>query len=521
MQTEVLIVGAGPSGLALALWLARQGVAVRIVDRGAGPGRASRAFALQARTLEHYDRIGLAADAIARGQVIEAMSVHTGRGRAHRIAFGDFGKGLSPFPFVLILLQGDHEKLLIDHLAAEGVQVDWNTELVDIDVRDGGLRARLKGNGGADQTCEAAYLCGCDGAGSTVRELSKIGFPGGASEAVFYVADLRATGPLVDGELHYVTSGDDLCSVFPLKGDGRVRVIGLAPPAVRALKLQIDFEDVRPQIERDTGLEVSLAESFASYRVHQRIASAWRKGRVFLLGDASHLHSPAGGQGLNAGVGDAVNLAWKLAAVLRGRAGEALLDTYQTERVAAARQVAATTDAGFALQASPGATMGLARQAMVRLAPALMGLKPFRLWAFRALSQLGVNYRGVGASAGAAGLVAGGDRLPWVAAKDGGDNFEALRGVAWQAQVYGAAGAPLRAACARLGLPLRTFEWTPAMGRAGLARHAVYVVRPDGYVAYASIRQDVEAIGRKLARYGVRFEPVLQTSSPNPQQSPS
>lgn len=517
MRTEVLIIGAGASGLALALWLAREGVAVRIVDRAAGPGRASRAFALQARTLEHYDRIGVAADALARGHRVEAMSLHAGPGPGRRIAFGDFGRGLSPYPFVLILLQGDHEKLLVDHLARCGVTVEWNTELVDIEDGETAVRARLKGPAGEDQTCEAAYLCGCDGAGSTVRELMGIGFPGDRSDEVFYVADVQAKGAMADGELHYVTQGDALCSVFPLKGEGRLRLIGLVPEAVRSLQMQLGFEDVRGAVQRLTGLDVEVAETFAAYHAHQRIAAAWRKGRVFLLGDASHLHSPAGGQGLNAGVGDAVNLAWKLAAAVRGRAGLALLDTYPSERIQAARQVAATTDAGFALQARRGAAMGLVRNALARLAPGLMDLKPFRMLAFRALSQLGVSYRGAGAAAGAAGLVAGGDRLPWVRLSGGGDNFVALRAGGWQAHVYGEPTAALETACATLGLALRAFPWEPAMGRAGLARGAVYLVRPDGYVGFAEIRQDVEALRRWLDRFDLRFD---APPSPSPEPSP-
>lgn len=505
MQTEVLIVGAGPCGLALALWLTKLGVKVRIVDRSPASGLASRAFALQARTLELYDRIGVARGAIARGRPIGAMAVHVPGRPVQRVPFGDLGRGLSPYPFVLILLQDDHEKLLIDHLVAEGVHVERNTEVVDLEPHEAGVRARLKGPGGADLACEAAYVCGCDGAGSTVRELMRIGFPGGSSEEVFYVADVQAGGALADGELHYVMAGDEVCSVFPLRGEGRLRLIGLVPREVRENQLDFTFEDVGARLLRDAGLDVSMVESFAAYRVHQRIATEWRRGRVFLLGDASHVHSPAGGQGLNAGVGDAANLAWKLAAVLTGEADEGLLNTYQSERLAAARQVDATTDWGFALQATRGEPMGLVRQAMAALAPGLMGLKPVRQVAFQALSQLGVTYRAVGTCEGQAGRIAGGDRLPWVRLPGATSNLEPLRGVDWQAQVYGAAGKPLREACAEWGLSLHAFAWTPEMGRAGLARDAVYLVRPDGYVAYAAARQNPRELETYLARYVIRF----------------
>lgn len=505
MQTEVLIVGAGPCGLALALWLTKLGVRVRIVDRSPASGMASRAFAVQARTLELYDRIGLAREAIARGKPIGAMNVHVARGPAQRIPFGDLGRGLSPFPFVLILLQDDHEKLLIDHLAAAGVEVERNSELVDLEADDEGVRARLTGPRGGERDCRAAYVCGCDGAGSTVRELMKIGFPGGSSEELFYVADVEAAGPLADGELHYLMAGDEVCSIFPLRGEGRLRLIGLVPREVRTSRFEFDFDDVGTTILRDAGLEISLVESFATYRVHQRIATRWRRGRVFLLGDAGHVHSPAGGQGLNAGVGDAANLAWKLAAVLREGAGERLLDSYQSEGVAAARQIAATSDWGFALQARRGGLMGLARQTLALLAPGLMGLTPIRQAAFHTLSQLAVNYRTSGTCVGRAGRVAGGDRLPWVRLAGQTSNFDPLRGVGWQAQVYGEAGEALRAACAGWGLSLHAFSWAPEMAHAGLARGAIYLVRPDGYVAYASMRQDPGKIERYLKGFGIAF----------------
>jgi 2-polyprenyl-6-methoxyphenol hydroxylase-like FAD-dependent oxidoreductase len=508
MDTEVLIVGAGPTGLVLALWLAKLGVRVRIVDRAPRSGMSSRAFALQARTLEFYDQLGLAYDAVGRGRVITAMNVHTRGRRVDKIAFGAFGQGLSPFPFVLMLLQDDHEKLLTHHLSEAGVQVERSTELIDIEDRGTVVRARMKGPDGADEYCEAAFVCGCDGAFSAVRELAGIAFPGASSEEVFYVADVQADGPIVDGELHYLSYGEDVCSVFPLKGERRVRLIGIVPRSIRQSQLQISFDDLAPRIEQDAELEVAAVEAFATYSVNQRIAEQWRKGRVFLLGDASHVHSPAGGQGLNAGVGDAVNLAWKLAAVIRGGADVALLDTYQEERRLAARQIAATTDAGFAVQSSRAPLMKMARSVVIMVMPRLMGLGPFRRWAFGAVSQLAISYRRSGSCTGEAGRICGGDRLPWARSDCQSDNFAPGHGIGWQVQVYGEAGESLRTGCARLGLPVHVFAWTPAAESAGFAKDAVYLVRPDGYVAYASAEQDLSAIERQLSRFKIALPAI-------------
>ncbi|MDR3507307.1 MAG: FAD-dependent monooxygenase [Caulobacteraceae bacterium] len=503
MQTEVLIVGAGPSGLVLALWLTRLGVRVRIIDRAPQSGMASRAFALQARTLELYDQMGLAQDALARGAPVTSFGVHRRGKPPLRAPFGDFGRGLSPFPFVLILLQDDHEKLLIAHLAQTGVQVERGVELVDLEDLGDRVSGRLKGPGNADTTCEADFVCGCDGAASVVRELMHISFPGGASEEIFYVANIEATGALVDGGLHYLMAGDDVCSVFPLKGKGRVRLIGLVPKSVRSNQVQFDFDDVIAPFQRASDLEVTLVESFTSYRVHRRIADQWRKGRVFLLGDASHVHSPAGGQGLNAGIGDAVNLAWKLGAVLKGAASANLLDTYQDERIRAARQIAATTERGFVLQARRGRLMGWVRERLISLAPRLLSLRPFRRMAFRTIAQLAVHYRGAEACRGRAGAIAGGDRLPWAQIEGDASNHAALRDMAWQVQIFGEASAPLSAACARWNLPLRVFDWTAKARKAGFTRDAAYLVRPDGYVALASPAQNPAAIQALLDRYGI------------------
>jgi 2-polyprenyl-6-methoxyphenol hydroxylase-like FAD-dependent oxidoreductase len=540
MQTEVLIVGAGPTGLALALWLARLGVGVRIVDRAPSPGMAARAFALQARTLELYDRLGLARDALSRGRAVPALTVHA-RGRSRSIPLGAIGKGLSPFPFVLMLLQDDHEKLLIDHLADAGVEVERNVELVDLDVSSVPVRARLKGESGADEVCEATYVCGCDGAGSIVRQLLGIEFPGRSSEEMVYVADVQARGPLADGGVHYVMSGDHVCSVFAKRSPARLRLIGLAPRAVRQPAAQVSFEDIAPQIEQDTGLAISLVESFAVYSVNQRTAPVWRKGAVFLLGDAAHTHSPFGGQGLNAGVGDAVNLAWKLGAVLRGGAEDSLLDTYQDERRAAAQQVAATTDRGFAVQTERSRLMALARAMLLTSAQGMMRSAAVGRWVFGVVSQTGVHYRRSLAGSGRAGRIGGGDRLPWVEMDDGTSNFAALQppfpletpkpepledeagdddlaefggayrfteralGFGWQAQIYGEARDALREACDEWGLDLKTFAWSPQAHRAGLVRDAVYLVRPDGYVGFASRRQTVHGIASYLQRFEIRF----------------
>jgi hypothetical protein len=232
------------------------------------------------------------------------------------------------------------------------------------------------------------------------------------------------------------------------------------------------------------------------------VAARFGRGRVFLLGDAAHIHSPVGGQGMNTGIGDAVNLAWKLADVLRGRAPAALLESYEPERIAFARRLVATTDRAFTLITSRGA---LARRLRVQVAPRaiplLVRFARVRRLMFRTISQTVITYRGSALSEGHAGRVAGGDRLPWVAAAD---NFAPLSRMEWQVHVYGDADAALAETCRTRELALHVFSWRREMRRAGLRRDALYLVRPDGYVALADRDARPAALASYLDARGLR-----------------
>lgn len=237
---------------------------------------------------------------------------------------------------------------------------------------------------------------------------------------------------------------------------------------------------------------------FSTYRVHHRVADRFCKGRAFLLGDAAHIHSPVGGQGMNTGIGDAVNLAWKLAAVLRGRGSPSLLDTYESERIGFARRLVTSTDRAFTGVTSTGALARLLRLKIVPLLmPLLFKVARVRRLMFRTISQTAVNYRGSSLSEGRVGTVHGGDRLPWVEAdlhSTGKDNFEPLKSLDWQVHVYGDAAPEMQTVCADKNLALHIFPWRTEMGRAGLRRNAVYVVRPDGYVALVNSRGSAAAV---------------------------
>jgi len=506
----VLIVGAGPTGLALGLWLTRLGVSVRIIDKTAEPGTTSRALAVQVRTLEFYRQLGFAEELIDGGVKIAGVNLWVRGGKAARVPFTNIGEGLTPYPFALVFPQDAHERLLIEQLHALGVSVQRRTELVRFQDQDGGMRATLRGPDGAEEICEAAYLAGCDGAKSIVRQSLGIGFPGGTYQQLFYVADVEASGPATNDELHIDLEEADLLMVFPLKGTGRVRLVGTVRDQPGGEHHELTFDDVKGRAIEHLKLNIAKVNWFSTYHVHHRVAWRFRAGRAFLLGDAAHIHSPAGGQGMNTGIGDAVNLAWKLAAVVVGGASDSLLDTYESERIVFARRLVATTDRGFTLATEPGLLARFVRTRIVPvLAPLLFGLPPARRFLFRTVSQIGVNYRGGRLSEGAAGGVSGGDRLPWVQTGAGQDNFAPLASLHWQVHLYGEARQDVVDACAQLQLPPHVFAWQSQMRQAGLRRGALYLVRPDGYVALA----DPHADPQRLRHYFEERGNVGQESS--------
>src|SRR5262245_56762851 len=511
----VLIVGAGPTGLVLALWLTRLGVRVRIIDKAADPGTTSRAVAVTARTLELYRQLDLAGAVVEAGVQVEAANLWVGGAKAARLPPGRIGEGLSPFPYALTYPQDAHERLLIERLDALGVTVERQTELLRFDQHPEQVQAVLRRADGTEEICEAAYLAGCDGARSTVREALGTGFPGGTYSRLFYVADADAAGPAADGDIHVDLEEADFLAIFPLKGPGRLRLIGPVRWEPDREHCELTFDDIRTRAVGNLKLAIARVNWFSTYRVHHRVAARFRVGRVFLLGDAAHVHSPVGGQGMNTGIGDAVNLAWKLAAVLNGSARDSLLATYEPERIGFARRLVATTDRAFTLVTKQGAVARWLRTRLVPLiGPGLLRLAPVRRFLFRTVSQIGVNYRNSPLSVGAAGAVRGGDRLPWVETEPGQDNFAPLALLTWQTHVYGKPRSDVAEICAELQLPLHRFEWRQGMRRAGLVRSALYLVRPDGYVALA----DPHAGPERLRHYGSallvdsgRFRSALKT----------
>src|SRR5215472_7603440 len=348
-NASVLIVGSGPTGLNLALSLARRGVPFRLITEAEGPGAHSRAMVVQARTLEFYGQFGFADEVVRQG--VKAGAAHLreggqdGRGReVVSFSFKDLGEGLSPYPFALAYPQDDHERFLIDKLKSAGGNVEWRSKLTAFREDRDGVRATVLHDGRTEEA-QAAYICGCDGTHSSVRETLGVGFPGGTYEQLFYVCDAKIARGF-EPDL-YINLGEHILTLmFPVRSSGMQRLIGLVPPELSG-RQDLTFDDIRNQVEPLLDLKVTDVNWFSTYRVHHRVAGKFRVSRAFLLGDAAHIHSPAGGQGMNTGIGDAMNLGWKLAHVLQGRAAKSLLDSYEPERIGFARSLVSSTDRAF------------------------------------------------------------------------------------------------------------------------------------------------------------------------------
>ena len=353
MKTDVLIVGAGPTGLALAAQLARYGIDFIAIDKNESTTPYSKAIGVQARTLEIYDQIGLADDLVARGWIANKVRLVESGEIKGQIDLNQFGKGMSAYPFLLIVEQGKHEAMLYEHIRSASHDINWQTELLKLTQDPVGVTADIKTSSGEFDTIEAKYLVGCDGAHSLVRHTLGIDFGGSTFERIFYVADVDIDWAFEHDALHVNLGENTLTAFFPMVGDRRWRIVGTFPEGEKTDEGNILFDEIEQQVTADTKLKFDITNVnwFSTYKVHSRHVNKFSEGRCFLAGDSAHIHTPAGAQGMNTGIQDGYNLAWKLACVLKNAADGKLLDTYNEERLPNAHRLLQTTDRIFALAA--------------------------------------------------------------------------------------------------------------------------------------------------------------------------
>ncbi|SMG16532.1 FAD-dependent monooxygenase [Paraburkholderia susongensis] len=406
--SPVLIVGAGPTGLAAALSLARAHIPVRLIDKALQPNPHSRAIGIQARTLELLEQHRLIEPFLELGHRARVANLFS---NGMRLAQLDFDPLHTRYPYLLFLEQSTTERLLTEHLATLGVTVERGVELTMFMQGSASIQATLRRADGHTEPMRPSYLIAADGAHSSIRQRLGLSFEGKTFEQTFLLADLRAETDWPDDEFHIFASGEGLVALFPM-GHGRHRLIadhaarpfGIAVPPASAApgespSAPVLDPDLAPSLEQCKALiarrvrervDVSDLAWSSYFHVNSRMVDRLRVGRIFLAGDAAHVHSPAGAQGLNTGIQEALNLGWKLARVIRGAAPDRLLDTYHLERHPIEREVLRQT--GFIMQMAE-AGHGPLKLLRERVMPVLAALGPLRDAARATISELSIQYR--------------------------------------------------------------------------------------------------------------------------------
>jgi 2-polyprenyl-6-methoxyphenol hydroxylase-like FAD-dependent oxidoreductase len=500
MADPILIVGAGPTGLTAALELTRLGIAVRLIDKRDAPATTSRAIGIQARTLELLAQRGLAEEMIRLGNKGTHGSIYGGGKRVFRL---DFGHVDSPFPYMLFLSQAETERILREAIEAVGVVIEWKTALVGI-AQDGQsknaspVQAVIEGPDGI-ATIAVPWLISAEGAHSLVRATLDLQFEGKTLDEQYALGDLHIDGDLADSDFHIFSSEHGFMGLFPM-GGGHFRMIASNPIGDPARGTPPSESELQRIYDQRSPIPARIREtSWTSwFRINSRMVPRLKVGRLLLGGDAAHIHSPAGGQGMNTGMQDMINLCWKLSLVMHGGAPERLLDTYEQDRLPVMRNVLVKTEG---LTEMIGTENHLARTLFNHLGPWIGGADLVQAQATRRMSQIGLDYRGspLADDHGSKGSLKAGDRIPpHIPVRHGGtggwrdgrmaDILDPSAFVLIIAnEKTGADQADLRAAIERSSTPIQMVMIAPAEDRQAydhvVGGSEILLIRPDGYVA--------------------------------------
>ncbi len=417
-HTQVLIVGAGPSGLMMAAQLLRYGVQPIIIDSKQGPTDESKALGVQARSLEIYRQMGIVGKIIEDGKKAQGLAFSVDGVEIADLPMTDIGEGQTPFPFIELYQQSKNERLLLDYLTQNCCPVYWETTLTSLKQTEDYAEVQLQyGEQTIPLTCN--WLIGADGAHSAVRKQLNIPFYGETYRHVFYLADIELNNRRInDHMVNLFMAKSGVAGFFPLPEPNRFRAIGNLPDELDS-KADLQLEDVLPYINNITKTQLHVVKNhwFTVYRLHHRMAQQFREQRCFLIGDAAHIHSPVGAQGMNTGLQDAYNLAWKLAGVINNRLRPGILDSYAAERMPVAKSLLNTTDRLFTLvMANNWFARNFKRWVLPHLLKWTWGNKSIRDGFFRRISQTGINYRNsvISLHLSQQTRVKAGDRLPYL-----------------------------------------------------------------------------------------------------------
>ncbi len=388
-DVEVLVIGAGPTGLVMASELTRHGVSCRIIDKAPHASEQSKALIVQCRSLEVLHNMGVAAAAVAAGHQAPAINLFVEGHRATRIAF----EGLnSPYPSALFLSQRETERILTQHLESLGVTIERAVSLSDFEQDEDEVSATLVQADERIEKIRTGWIIGCDGAYSQVRHTLDLPFEGASYEEDFILADLEVDWPYKHEEAYLFLTGGDILGVAPLPGDNHYRLTATRSKAMSESAEVPDIWKFQALVEKHIPVKTAVRNPtwLTRFKLHRRIVPQLQVGRAFVVGDAAHIHSPAGGQGLNTGIQDAYNLAWKLALVIQGTVPADFLTSYSRERHPVAENVLNRTDRFFRFALSDHYWL---RQARRWLMPLLAGRKGVQRRIRDGISELDIAYR--------------------------------------------------------------------------------------------------------------------------------
>ena len=502
LQTKVLIIGAGPTGLMMACQLARYKVPFLLIDQKKSITNETKALGVQARTMEVYQQMGIAQEALRRGLIGEAVNFVIKGKPIRRIDLAEIGKDLSPFPYIHMLVQHENEALLQHFLKTEGESVLWNTHLDTITQTDTEVEAVIITKDGERQTVVADWLVGADGGSSTTRHQLGMSFKGETHEQTFFVADTQIDWAYAQ-ELHVCLDKTKFLAFFPMKGDRRFRIVGALPSHLKDIE-GIQFEVFIEEILKDISIDLRISNTdwFSTYKIHHRVVDSFQRGRCFLAGDSAHLHSPVGAQGMNTGLLDAYNLAWKLSLVVKEKAAASLLKTYTEERLPFAQELVNTTDRVFGMIVSNNPFLRFFRR---NVFPTLFKIgtsyDKVRKFAFGRVSQTGINYRKSSINRNHQSdsfnnkAPQAGDRFPYITSNKT-NTFDWLDGTAFQLLYFYTKReeetiVQLKNYLTLSNLDIQFYQFDKERNATffeglGIKEQAIFIVRPDMYIGYRS-----------------------------------
>lgn len=517
-DTEVLIIGAGPSGLMMACQLAFHGIRFRIIDKKEVPTTNSGALIVQARSMEIFNRMGIAQKAIREGIIANNINILFNGKPLIKIPVKNIGEALSPFPFLLMLKQSKTEQFLSDYINEYGISIERGFEFIDFSQDISGVQSHIKNPDGKVTSLKSHYLIAADGGQSIIRQQLNIPFIGRAHHKSLFIIDCKADIDLPEEDISISFSGKTISGFFPL-GNGKWRIDGTIQKELNS-NSSLSFKDVANHFSDKILMDIQLQNPdwFSVFHSRHHYASTYQINRCFLIGDAAHVHSPIGAQGMNTGLQDAYNLGWKLAFVLKGKATTGLTDTYTAERLPVAKNIINVTDKIFNLLADDGF---ITKSFRVYLLPIIIktlftfmvSRNWIRRYLFKSISEIDINYRDSILSLQPSirlfpsKTLRPGDRLPFILYSENGQKVniqEKVKGTGYQLFIF--TSKPITneiIKCLEKYNNTLSFEIiSPSSKNKNLntklgLRKGFLLVRPDMYIAFRSVKPNI----RKLENY--------------------